>query len=533
MRARLAALARCGALLLLFVVASTSGAAAERVVHRGGTDDPTTLDPHKVGFPGETTVMTDLFVGLTSLDPQARPIPGCAESWVIDPDGRRWTFRMRAGLRWSDGTPLDARDFEWSLRRALNPRTAFPFAGRLFMIRNARAVAAGTAPPEALGVKAIDPQHLQIDLEHPAPYLDEVLATFAMPVPRRSVEVLGEGWIAPGRMVSNGPFLLQEWRPNAFLRLRRNPAFYDAAHVMVDAVVHYPTAQPATAIRRYQAGELDFVVSVPAEQVNRLRAQFGEQLKVDPGIGLETLAFNVRQGPTADPRVRRALSLAIDREALARNILRSPEQAAYGYVSPGVSRYPRRARVDFADWPAARRLSGAGRLLREAGFGPANPLRLRLAFPANDANRRIAVVLDAMWRAAGVRAELQAKEQRALVADIARGEFDAVRVQWLSAHTDPLAFLERLDGGAAGTTLNPAGYRNARFDALLAAAAEEADVARRAARLYQAETVALADQPVAPLHWFVGRRLVSPRLTGWSRNPRSVHLSRYMSVPAR
>jgi oligopeptide transport system substrate-binding protein len=522
--------------IVLLAVALLAGSAAEsaqRVVHRAGTDDATTLDPHKVGFPGETTIMSDLFVGLTTLDAEAKVIPGCAESWTVSPDGLKWTFRMRPGLKWSDGSALDARDFEWSMRRSLLPATAFPFAGRLFVIRNARAVARGELPPERLGVRAVDARTLVIELEHPAPYLDEVLATFAMPVPRRLVEARGGEWIRVGTLVSNGPFTLEDWRPNAFIRLRRNPNFYDAANVRVDAVVHSPVTQPTTAIRRYEAGEIDFVLSVPADQLTRVRRQFGDQVKIDLGIGVEALAFNVRRGPTRDARVRRALSMAIDRDALAKNVLGDARLAAYGYVSPGVSRYPQRASVDFASWPAPRRIAEARRLLEEAGYGPARPLQLRLAFPANDINRRIAVVLEAMWRSAGVRAELQAKEQRALVADIARGEFDAARVLWLSGHTDPMAFLERLDGSAAGTTMNPSGYASARYDALVTAAAGEADLARRADLLRQAETVALADQPVAPIYWFVGRRLVSPRLTGWSHNARGIHLSRFMSVPAR
>lgn len=518
---------------LLALLGGMVAHAAQRVLHRAGTDDATTLDPHKVAYPGEITFMSDLFVGLTTLDAEAKAMPGCAESWTISPDGLSWTFRLRPGLRWSDGRALQAADFVWSMQRALRPETANPFAGRLFMIREARAVARGEVPPAKLGVRAPDPRTVVVDLEHPVPYLDEVLATYGMPVPRHLVESRGDAWIAQGNFVSNGPFVLEEWRPNAFIRMRRNPQFYEAAGVKLDAVVHYPVTQPTTAIRRYQAGELDFLISVPADQVERLQPQFGTQLKIELAYGLEALAFNMRRGPTRDPRVRRALSLAIDRDVLARNVLREPRQAAWGYVSPGVNRYPRAASVDFARWPAAQRQVEARRLLQEAGYGPGTPLRLRLAFPANDVNRRIAVVLDAMWRQIGVRAELQGREQRVLVADIARGEFDAARVLWLPGNSDAMAFLERLDGAAVGSSLNPSGYANARFDALLAQASRQVDVERRAALLFEAETLALADQPAAPLYWFVGRRLVSPQLKGWSPNPRGVHVSRFMEVPAR
>ncbi len=515
------------------VTAAQSLAAARNVVHRAGTDDATTLDPHKVGFPGETTIMSDLFVGLTTLDARARPIPGAAESWAISPDGLTWTFRMRPALRWSDGSPLTARDFEYSLRRALAPATAFPYAGRLFAIRNARAVSSGKAAVESLGVRAPDPRTLVITLEHPAPYLPEVLASFGMPVPRALVEKYGGEWIRPGRIVSNGPFLLAEWRPNAFIRLRRNPNFYDAANVPADEVVHYPVTQATTAIRRYEAGELDFVLSVPPDQVERARREFGDQLKVDQGLGVEVIAFNVNNGATRDARVRLALSLALEREAIARNVLGDARLAAYSFVAPGATNYPIPVRAEFAAWPAERRRAEARRLLAAAGYGPGNALRVRLAFPANDINRRIAVVIDAMWRSVGVRPELQAKEQRALTADVARGDFDAVRALWLAGHSDALAFLERLDGSSAGTTMNQSGYRSARFDELLARAVVAVDLERRASLLREAEKVALADQPVAPVYFFVGRRLVAPRLLGWEHNARGIHLSRYMSVPAR
>jgi ABC-type oligopeptide transport system substrate-binding subunit len=520
-------------LLSLGPPAAEAQTVARNVVHRAGTDDATTLDPHKVGYPGETTIMSDLFVGLTTLDVRARPIPGAAESWTVSPDGRTWTFRMRAGLKWSDGSALDARDFEYSLRRALSPATAFPYAGRLFAIRKARAVSAGKAPIDSLGVKASDSRTLVLTLEHPAPYLPEVLASFAMPVPRAVVEKFGDEWIRPGRIVTNGPFMLAEWRPNAFIRLRRNPHFYDAANVPADEVVHYPVTQATTAIRRFQAGELDFVLTVPPDQIDRARREFGDQLKIDQGLGIEVIAFNVNRGATRDPRVRRALSLALEREAIARNVLGDTRLAAYGFVAPGATNYPVPARLDFATWPPERRRAEARSLLAEAGYGPGNPLRIRLAFPANDINRRIAVVVDAMWRSVGVRPELQAKEQRALSADVARGEFDAVRALWLAGHSDALAFLERLDGTAAGTTMNQSGYRSARFDGLLARATAEADLERRARLLREAEEVALADQPVAPLYYFVGRRLVSTRLLGWEHNARGIHVSRYMSVPKR
>ncbi len=505
-----------------------------RILHRSATDDTTTLDPQKVGYPGETTLMSDLFVGLTEIDAKGGAVPGCASGWKLDNDGRRYSFALRPGLRWSDGTRLDARDFVYAIQRALRPETAFPYAGRLFVLAGAREVAAGRSRPESLGVTAPDAATVVIGLEHPVPYLPEILATFAMPVPRARVAELGDAWVRGASFVSNGPFALEERVPNAYIRLRRNPRFYDARSVPLDGVVHYPIAQPGTALRRYQSGELDFVLTVPPELAPTAKQQFGTQFRTSRGLGVELIAFNNRSTVLKDPRVRRALSLAIDRAALTGRVLGDASLAAYGYVPPGTSNYPKQARAHFADWPAARCITEARSLLAAAGHDASGkPLRLRLAFPANDASRRIAVVIAAMWKGVGVEGQLQAKEPRALVADVARGDFDAVRALWLGGHSDPMAFLERLDGQAAGSTMNPSAYVSKAFDNRVRAAELEADLGRRAALLLAAETQALADQPAAPLYWFVARRLIAPRVRGFEENLRSIHVSRWLDVVPR
>ncbi|HPF27885.1 MAG TPA: peptide ABC transporter substrate-binding protein [Steroidobacteraceae bacterium] len=523
--------ALCG--LLLCTALPGVAITAERVLHRAGTDDPTTIDPHKFAYPGESTIVSDLFVGLAALDAEAKAVPGCAESWRISADGKSWTFKLRPGLKWSDGTAMQAADFTWSMRRALDPATAFPFAGRMFAIKNARAVATGAQPVAELGVSAPDARTVVIELEHPTPYLAEVLATFGLPAPRARVEKYGSDWIRPENFASNGPFIVERWSPNSSMRLKKNPHFFDAANVKLDAVIHYPVSQPMTAMRRFAAGEFDFTLAVPPDQLDWARRNVPKALRVSQGLGVEVLAFNLRVGPTRDLRVRRALSMALDREALARSILGDVRLAAWNYVPPVTSNYGPGALPEFHDWPLVRRRAEARRLLEEAGYGPGKPLTLRLAFPANEFNKRIAVVLDAMWRQIGVRASLEMKEQRSLAASIVSGDFDSVRQLWLGGYSDALAFLDRLDGAAVGTAVNAAGYANPRLDALLRRAEQEIDIKKRAALLREAETLAVADQPVMPIYFFVSRRLVSPQLTGWTDNPRGIHVSRYMSVPAR
>ena len=505
-----------------------AGEAAGHILRRAGTDDPATLDPHRVAYPGEFNVISDLFTGLLTLDAMAKPVPGAAESWTVSQDGLTYEFMLRPGMKWSDGKPLTAADFEWSFRRMLDPATAFPFAARLYLIRNAREVNAGRRPVAELGVKALDANRLRLELAHPAPYLFEVLASYSSPAPRHLVEKRPADWIRPGVMVSNGAFVLDEWVPNSHVRLKKNPLFYDAAGVRLEAVVHVHTDGAANALRRFRAGELDVILVVPPDQLDWARQNLPKELRLSPGFGVEHIAFNTRKAPFDDARVRRAVSMAIDREALVSQVTRAGEVPAYGLVPLKASSYGRNARADFAGMQQAERVKQARALLAEAGYGPGRPLRFTLRYPSGDVQKRIAVVLAAMLQAAGVRVEIAGSELRSLLGEVGRGDFEAVRFQWLSGTTDPVSFLERLDSAAGAE--NQSGYANARYDALLRQAGDTREVDARAVLLSQAEALALADHPVAPLYFYAGRRLVSQRVSGWTDNVRGVHLSRWLDV---
>lgn len=515
-------------LACLLSVAPGAAGAAGKVLYRGGTQDPATLDPHRVALPGEVQIVSDLFLGLLTLDAAAKPVAGAAEAWTVTPDGLTWEFRLREGLVWSDGKALTAADFEWSLRRMLDPATAFPFAARLYAIRNAREVSAGRRPPSELGVKALDARRLRVELAHPAPYFPEVLASYSSPAPRHLVEARPADWFRPGVMVSNGPFLLEEWVPNSHVRLRRNPRFYDAERVQLDAVVHVHPGDAASALRRFRAGELHVVLVVPPEQLDWARQNLPRELRLSPGFGLEHIAFNVRRPPFDDARVRRAVSMAVDRDALTRHVTRAGETPAFGLVPTGASNYARPALADFAGSTQAERVREARALLAAAGYGPEKPLRFTLTYGSSDVNRRVAVALAAMWQSAGIKAELEALELKALLGEVGRGEFDAVRFQWLAGTTDPVSFLERLESAAG--PMNQAGWRAPRYDALVREAERTADLERRAALLAEAEALALAEHPVAPLYFYAGRRLVAQQVTGWVDNVRGVHLSRWLGL---
>lgn len=533
--AGLATLAGSALGMPVVVVASAAAGAAEgaaatreRAVRRSSTGEPSTLDPQLWTFGQDGNLAQDLFQGLTTLDAAAQPVPGQARSWTISPDGRRYTFRLHPGLQWSDGVPIDGETFVWSLRRLFDPRTAAPSASLLYVIRNAREVNTGKLGPENLGVSAPDPRTVVIELTQPAPYLLDLLVHRAFPVPRHAIEKWGREWTRAGRIVSNGAFVLGEWRPGSHVKLLRNPRFHEAEQVQVDAVYHVPVEDPSAALRRFRAGDLDIVVSLPSDQLATARRDFGSQLRLAPQIGLEYLAFNTRRGPTADPRVRRALSMTVDRELLSTRILQSGEPAAYCVVPPGVVNYPGRSCADFGAWPAARRLAEARALLQAAGFGAGKPLALRLRYSNSDTQRRLALAIAAMWQPLGVRTELLTAELKAHQQALQQGDFDVARAAWYAEDRDPASFLALLDSRAGA--LNLSRHADSAYDALLDRGGTTADLVQRAALLAQAEARAMQSQPIAPLYYYVSRRLVSSRVRGWVDNPRGVHLDRYLSV---
>lgn len=519
------ALWACMCALALSAVAT---AHAGGIVRRTSTGELQTLDPQTWTYGQDGNIAQDLFQGLTTLDPAANTIPGQARSWTVSADGKRYTFTLRDKLRWSDGRSLTSEDFLWSFRRLFDPKTAAPAVSLLYVIRNGRAVNTGKLPVTELGVSAPNPTTVVIDLEHPAPYLTDLLVHRAFPVPRHVIEKHGKQWTRPEYIVSNGAFVFREWRPGSHVRLDRNPRFHDAASVRLDAIYHVPIEDPKTALTRYRAGELDVLVTLPSEQLAELKASYGTQLRLVRQIGLEYLAFNTRRGATADVRVRRALSMAIDRDRLVQRVTRAGEPPAYCIVPEGVINYPRRGCADFANLSVSARFTEAQRLLREAGFGPKQPLRLRFRVNNSDTQRRLALAISAMWQPLGVQTELIGAELKAHQVAVAQGDFDVARGAWYGEDRDAISFLRLLD--ARSSALNISGYANAQYQQWLDKADSSADLLARAEFLREAESLAMREQPIAPVHVYVSRRLISPRVQGWVDNPRGLHLNRYLSV---
>ncbi len=506
-----------------------------RCLHIGNTSEPVTLDPHVSTGTWEDRIQSDMFIGLTQSAPDGTAAPGMAETWSVSDDGLVWTFNLREAV-WSDGQPVTAEDFVFSLRRVLDPETASEYASLIYLIKNAQAVNEGKAPLTALGVRAVDARTLEITLEHPAPYLPELTKHHVLyPVPKHAVERFGKDWMQPRNFVGNGPYTLVDWRLGDHVRAVKNPRFYEADKVCIDQVYYYPTNNAISAERRVLRGELDINTDIQSNRIAWLREnpQSRPYVRVNTYLGVAYLAFNAGDKAVTpalrDPRVRRALSMAIDRDFITGKLLRGGQLPAYSFVPPGVANYvDQPAQPYWATWSFERRQAEARRLLREAGFGPERPLELEIKHRNTPDPMTFMPAVQADWAEIGVKATLSQNETQIAYQSYRLRDFDVADAAWIADYNDAMSFLY-LQQSSTGAQ-NYGDYANPAYDALLAKADNEPDAARRADYLAQAERIMLADAPIAPIYFYVNKNLVSPNVTGWVDNLVDHHRTRYLCL---
>lgn len=500
--------------------------------YRGNVAEPESLDPSLVQGQQEEEILGDLMVGLLDSDPLARPVPGMATRWNSSPEGLTWTFYLREAL-WSDGRPVTADDFVFSWRRLLDPATAAIYAYFAYVLRNAVAINKGKIPVTALGARALDDHTLELHLEHPAPYMLQMMMHTSMYAqPRHIVEAKGRAWARPGSYVGNGPFLLKEWVPNGHITLEKNPLFYDAANVSLKKVIYYPTDDYGAALQRFRAGELDFQDRLPGAQIDWIRAHMSETLHPVPQLITDMIAVNLDRKPFDDVRVRRAVNLAIDREAICERVLRGLYVPAYNLVPPTTANYPGGVFLDFKNFPYAARLAQARALMQQAGFGPDNVVRSTLKTRATTVGiyRSVAAALQQMLAQIHINVSILPNDMMIFYDTIQEHDFDMAYPGWQADFDDASTFLELFitDGGN-----NWGNYRSQAYDRTLAEAQQDTDLVSRGRKLAAAETILLRDQVIMPLYFWTSQTLTRPYVRGLESNALDYHRSRWVTIDER
>lgn len=491
----------------------------------GNGAEPVSLDPAKIDGVWEHVIVSQLQMGLTDRDSAGHVIPGMATSWSSSPDGLTWTFHLRNAL-WSDGTPVTADDFAFEMRRVLDPKTASYSAFLLFPLKNAVAVNQGKLPLSALGVDAPDAHTLVIHLEHPWLTLPLYTSVRVMwPAPRHVIERWGDAWSRPGHYVSNGPYTLVSWRLGDSVVLKKNPRFWGAANVCYDEVAYYPSSDAISSERQVRAGAMDVSTTVQSNRLAFLRRSgMAQYLRVAPENGVTYLAFNLKDPALADVRVRQALSMSIDREFITRKLLRGGQVPAYSLVPRGMVGYPDGPVTYWAGWSFERRQQEARRLLAAAGYGPGHPLRFTVKHRNSADPLLFLPAVQADWKAIGVEAELQQNDVQVAYQEYETRDFQVGDAGWLSE--DPIVYLDLSRSDTGGQ--NYGDYDNPAYDHELDAAVAATDPAVKAAHMRRAETILLADAPVAPIYFISSRNLVAPTVTGWVDNPGDEHRTHWL-----
>ncbi len=490
-----------------------------QVLHIGNKDEPADLDPQINNANSTGTILGSLFQGLVALSNDGQTVlPGMAERWEVSGDGLTYTFHIRDNARWSNGAPLSARDFLDSFLRILDPQVGCEDAGYLFPVKGARDFLEGrSSDPATVGLSAPDARTFVIRLNHPAPYLLVLLTNFPLyPVYMPSLDAnggrrqRGGAWTRPGALVSDGPFVLSEWRPNAYIRVVRNPNFWDAGRVRLREVWFYPTDDENAEERAFRAGQLHVTARLPKSKVAVYEAEHPAELHLLPTDRTTYLTFNVSRAPFTDARVRMAFSLAVDRESLVRAALGRLGTPAHSLVRPGLGGFTPGKRFEFDPEHARRLLAEAG---HPGGAGIA-PVEFTLN-GSTGVTVAVAEVLQQMWaQNLGVRVTLVPVEFKVYLSTLREKQFQVLLDSWFSA-PDPHDILELL---VTGDPDNDAGASDRAYDEAVGASDSAAGPQGRYAAFDLAEAINGREAYYAPIYFSNQGILVHPSVRGWRDN---------------
>lgn len=511
----------------------------EQVARINIAADPKTLDPGLATGTVEATVNQHLYEGLMRIDAQGRYVPALAAATPeVKDNGLTYVFKLRDAT-WSNGDPIAAEDFVWSWKRTLDPFTASKYAYQLYYIKGGEALnsvklkvkgadgkdvdrpeaevkAEVKRLSDALGVKAIDKNTLEVKLEAPTPYFLAITAFHTLyPVNRKAVEAHPKDWFRNAdTIVTSGPFKFKSWAAKDKVIVEKNPSYYDAAKVKLDRIEFYMVEADTTADTMFESGQLDASDNPASAELDRLKKDHPDELKILPDISTYFYRFNVTKPPLNDVRVRKALALAIDRKAIVDNVTKAGQVPATGMVPNGFPDASGDFRKNGGSYIKDADLDTAKKLLAEAGFpeGKGFP-NLTVIYNTSDGHKKIAEAVQEMWKKnLGVLVNLQNQEWQVYLDSQSTLSYQISRAGWQADYVDPMTFMDMWvkDGGN-----NETGWSNAQYDQLIQQAKTTGDQTVRMKAMHDAEKILMDEMPIAPIYEYVRVRLISKHLKGW------------------
>lgn len=480
-----------------------------------GSEIPT-FDPVMAEDGYTYRVMNDLFAGLVDFDQKNRPIPGMA-TWDISKDGLVYTFHLRDGLKFSDGSPIKASDFVFSWQRLVNPKTGSSYAFLLKDIVNAEDIFSGKKTATSLGVSAPDDKTFIVKLAHPTnAFLNYITTPNVFVVSEKVVKQYGESWTSPSHIVTSGAYILKEHVVNGYVLVNKNPNYYQESMVHIANVRYSPFVDTNAAVANYKTGALDTTwQNVPADQYQAIKKEYPNELHSFKWERMEFLNLNMTSDKYAkNPQLRQALAMAIDRDTLSKIILAAGQTPLYGVVTPTIEngkyadiQYP------WVNLPREEQIAKAKQLYKEAGYSAANPLKITLKYQTNDLSKKVMIAVMSMWQnILGVKVELVNEERKVLSQDWRNANYDISQGTWGADYNSVTTYTPQY---VCKNGNNRSHYCNPAYDKLITQAEATVDPVEQEKLYKQALWIVMNDYPIIPLYQPVHQRLISPRISGY------------------
>jgi oligopeptide transport system substrate-binding protein len=488
----------------------------KQVLNRGNGAEIPTIDPQKVDDAQGANVIGDLFEPLVKENSEGNIIPAGASSWAVSKDGLTYTFSLQKYAKWSNGDPVTAHDYVFGMQRLVDPKLASDVAFLLSNVKNADLINQGTQPMSSFGVMALDNLTLQITLNKVTPYMLEVLAnTNLAPMNKKAMEKYGNKFFKEGNLVSNGPYILKYWKVGDKLTLVKNLNYWDAKKTIIEEVNFYPTQNLNTEEQMFFTGQLDITNEISMDSYDKLKSELGNEVISNPYLTSYWFSFNLKNPPFKDNlKLRQALSMAVDRDIISKQVTRRGEMPSYDIVAKGVKNYNQFV-YDWAHYPYKERVEKAKNLYREAGYSAAKPLHINILYNTNENSKKLVLAVASMWKQVlGVNASVENQEWKVFLNSRGNRKFEVAWNRWIADYNDASSFI---DLSRSDNSHNNSYYMNSKYDVLSKKAATELDLDKRKKIFEQASSLLMNDYTVVPLYSAVSTHLVKNYVGGFSR----------------
>ena len=485
---------------------------ATQTLIRNNGSEPESLDPALAESVGANNLTRDLFEGLTANNSVGKSVPGVAESWKQTND-TTWVFKLRKNAKWSNGDPVTADDFVFGIRRFVDPKTASTYAATFgHFLLNGAEIVKGSKPASEIGVKAIDKLTLEVKTAFPVTFLPELMSNNNLgPVHKASLEANGKDWTKPGKLVSNGAYTLKEWQVNNRVVIEKNPQYWDAANVQLTRVTYLPIEDGHADVKLYESGENEWVYQLPPGTYEKYKAQYPKEIRNAPMIGLRYYSYQTQNPVFKDVRVRKALSMVIDRDILAQRVTADGQAPAYSVMVAGVNGADVTP-YEWATWTMDKRVAEARKLLEQAGVKPG--ASFSFSYNTSEYHKKMAVFAASEWKTKlGLNIETESMEFKVLLKKRHDGDFQMARNGWIADYNDATTFLALVE---CDSDQNNNFNCNRQAQELIKQGSHSTDAAKRKALLTQASKMIMEDYPIIPLLQYSLPRLVKSYVGGYS-----------------